>query len=299
MGENRNLLWVMIVLLIAVFLLLLLVAFMFILRPDQSPDDMIPTEDIALIVAQTLAAGETQVAEQVTATPIPSEPTPTQITPEPTVEPPSPSATQEPTPTSTPIPGDPAEILGDPDGLDTFDNANNWELFDDRCFKSEITGGKYEMTAKGLPGVACWEVTWAKMLDYYTQVIIEMPETCRDDDRFGLFFRTPDIQVGYLYGLTCDGRYIMTKWDGETTEVLANFATSEYINVGPGQVNRLGVIADGARYYLYVNGVLLKEVEDESYIDDGKIGFYIRASSEDSFMVRFDDLAVWLLDEEE
>ena len=44
----------------------------------------------------------------------------------------------------------PAILLGEPDGIDTFDNANNWSLFDATCFQSEITGGKFVMNAKWL-----------------------------------------------------------------------------------------------------------------------------------------------------
>ena len=47
------------------------------------------------------------------------------------------------------LPGDPAQFLGEPNGQDSFDNAYNWTLFDDSCFQSEITDGKYVMIAKG------------------------------------------------------------------------------------------------------------------------------------------------------
>ena len=54
-------------------------------------------------------------------------------------------------PQTTAVPGDPALILGRPDGIENFDNANNWATFDNECFSSEITGGQFVMTAKGMP----------------------------------------------------------------------------------------------------------------------------------------------------
>ena len=210
------------------------------------------------------------------------------------------ATTAEVEPTATPDPttsGDPAEILGEPDGVDTFDNADNWTLFDNQCFKSEITDGKYIMTAKGLPGIICWEVSWPLIKDFYNEITIEMPDQCQPDDRFGLLFRAPDNLRGYLYGLTCDGRYTMTMWDGDVTTVLVEPSSSEVIMTGPEAVNRIGVLAYGDRYYLYANGVFLAEAQDATFLQEGKLGLYVRTATEQPFVVSFDNLGVWVLDD--
>ena len=69
---------------------------------------------------------------------------------------------------------DPAVFLGQPNGMDTFDTKTNWTLFDNQCFKSEITGGKYLMTAKGMQGTPCWELTWPKGDNGYLEVTVDM-----------------------------------------------------------------------------------------------------------------------------
>jgi len=120
---------------------------------------------------------------------------------------------------------------------------------------------------------------------------------CETDDRFGMFIRTPDLTAGYLVGLTCDGRLAMTKWDGENTDVIVNFVSSEHINLGPGANNRLGVIAHGDTYQLYVNGHLIAEASDDSYVGAYRFGYFVRAATENPFTVKFDDMAIWLLDE--
>jgi hypothetical protein len=201
-------------------------------------------------------------------------------------------------PNPTPIPGDPEQELGTPDGRDDFSTKNNWTLFDNECFKSEIVEEQYVMTAKGEPLFSCWEVSWPSVQDYYLQTNLNMPQSCTADDRFGLFIRTPDLKQGYLVGLTCDGRLAMTRWDGEETKVLVNFITSEHINAGAGATNRLGVIANGSSYDLYVNGHLLAEAGDASYVDAMRFGYFVRAANEDGFTVTFDDLAIWLIEEE-
>ena len=222
--------------------------------------------------------------------------------PEPTIEgsvptqqpPAQPAPTEGPPP--TPIPGDPEQELGNPNGRDDFSTANNWTGFDNDCFKSEVTGGQFVMTAKGKAGFSCWETTWPSVDNYYLQTNIVNPEVCDADDRFGMFIRTPDLTAGYLVGLTCDGRLAMTKWDGENTDVIVNFVSSEHINLGLGANNRLGVLAHGDTYHLYVNGHLIAEASDASYVGAYRFGYFVRAATENQFIAKFDDMAIWLLD---
>ena len=200
-------------------------------------------------------------------------------------------------PVGAAAPNNPAILLGEPDGMDTFDNANNWSLFDAQCFKSEITGGKFVMTSKGVEGQACWEVSWPKIQDFYTEVTIEMPASCNPKDRFGLIFRAPDNNRGYLYGLSCEGEYSMMKWDGYETSVIVDADTDTVIATGKGLSNRIGVLASSDNFYLYVNGQFIAQGQDSTFITDGKLGFYVRAASNQGFTVSFDDLAIWLLDD--
>ncbi len=200
-------------------------------------------------------------------------------------------------PVGATAPNNPALLLGEPDGMDTFDNANHWSLFDAQCFKSEIKNGIFEMTSKGIEGQACWEVSWPKIQDFYTEVTVEMPASCNPKDRFGLFFRAPDNNRGYLYGISCDGEYSMTKWDGYETTVVVEANSDQVIAVGSGKSNRIGVLASADNYYLYVNGQYVAQGKDSSFIGDGKIGFFVRAAANQGFTVRFDELAIWVLDD--
>jgi hypothetical protein len=196
---------------------------------------------------------------------------------------------------TTPIPGDPAQTLGKPDSKDTFDNANNWHLYDNDCYKSEITGGKYIMTAKGLPGVLCWEVSQTEVKNFYLETSYQGPAACLQDDRYGILFRSPDYQRGYLFGITCDGRYILTKWDGHTNETIIPATASDQISVGPNQINRIGVLGQGSHYRLYANGTLLMDTDDGAFVGPGKIGYFVQASNNQKYSVIFDDLSVWSL----
>jgi heat shock protein HslJ/uncharacterized protein YgiM (DUF1202 family) len=196
------------------------------------------------------------------------------------------------------IEGDPALVLGDPDGTEDFNNKKNWGTFDAACFKSEISGGQFQMTAKGVPETVCWELTWPQLDNFYIESTLQMPETCDPQDRFGMLFRAPDNNRGYLYGFNCAGQYILTIWDGQATTVLVEPTDSDAISTEPGAINRMGLLTFGENISLYVNGVYLETVSDYTYLDEGKIGLFVRAASDQPFTVNYDQMRLWALEDE-
>ena len=267
-----------------------IIAFLFVLllaacsSPTEAPPPTLDQSQVDASVNATLTA----------VAPPPEEPTeaPTAMPP------PTDTPVPTPTPTRVPIEGDPAQLLGEPDGFDTFDAKGNWTLFDNDCFKSEITDGRYWMESKGMAGIICWEVSWPLIENFYIETEVNMPETCQPNDRFGMLFRAPDNYRGYQFGLTCDGQYYMSSWDGEKTSVIVEPARSEAIIVGPGETNRIGVVAFGGEYLLYSNGVFLAGALDTTFTEEGKIGYYVRATTDQGFLTSYDNLKVWLLDDE-
>lgn len=199
--------------------------------------------------------------------------------------------------TPTPILGDPVRVLGLPDDQDNFDDDQNWTLFNNQCFQSEIRDGKYWMNAKGLQGVACWEVTWAELGDGYLETSLSMPQECSPDDQFGLFFRAPDNNTGYLFGLTCDGKYAFSSWDGSKTNLIIPPTENDFSQVEPGAINRIGVIATGSNFSFYINGNFVRQETDNSFLNPGRLGYFVRASTGSPFTVSFDDLRIWDLAE--
>ena len=198
----------------------------------------------------------------------------------------------------TTIEGDPALVLGHADGTEDFNNENNWTTFDDVCFKSEISGGQFVMTAKGELQSSCWEVSWSQLDNFYIETTQLMPDTCDPQDRFGLLFRAPDNNRGYLYGFDCSGNYSLTIWDGQDTTVLVEPTKSDAIFNTPGAANRMGLLTFGEDISLYSNGVYLETVSDFTYLAEGKIGYFVRAATDQPFTVRYDQLRVWVLEDE-
>jgi len=196
------------------------------------------------------------------------------------------------------VEGDPAVVLGTPDGVENFRNSDNWTTFTTECFNSEITGGQFVMTANGVAQFSCWEVSWPELQNFYIETTQIMPTSCQADDTFGMLFRAPDTNRGYLYGFTCAGQYSLTYWDGQASTILVEPTDSPDIVHDPASVNRMGLLVFGENISLYANGVFLTSVSDYTFPDAGRFGYFVRAATENPFTVNYDQLRVWSLEDE-
>ena len=248
----------------------------------------ISQDALPVITQDNLVAGIEVWVEQVV------EPTATfTATSEPTATELPPTATQAPAPTSPP--DDPALVLGTPTFKDSFStNSGNWTLFDYDCFQSEIIDGKYVMTGNGA-GYACWEFTWPKVKNFYLESSVEPVDECPEGNAYGMIFRSPDNNEGYVYALTCEGEYYLWAWDGENGTFLVKKTASAQIRAGANQENRIGVMADGEAISLYINGVLQTRANDDIFLERGKFGTAILALDGQPFTVYFDNLTMWEL----
>jgi hypothetical protein len=185
-------------------------------------------------------------------------------------------------------------VLGAAKFIDTFDTDDNWTLFDVECFTSAIEDGKYVATGKRAS--YCWETTWPRVQDFYLDVLVTTTESCPDNAQFGLLFRAPDTTSGYAFGISCNGQFGMGYWDGDSGAALSKPTLSEVVNAGPNQTNRLGVLAVGSTYQMYINGELVGEVEDNTFTQMGLIGLVVRGGDgRVPVTVNFDELSYWEL----
>jgi hypothetical protein len=236
----------------------------------------------------------TAVPTQPIATDAPTaEPVPTlTASPSLTQLPPTAPATEEPLPEPDAIAADPLGVLGDPDWIDTFDTAENWTLYDNDCFMSSIADGRLEMT--GLTQNICWLITEPETQDFYLEVTTDASE-CPAGAEFGLYFRGLESSSGYTYTLSCLITVLMVARDDQagTKSTLVDEPVDPEL-AWPTWENRLGVLAAGGRYRLYVNGVFLTEVDDEQFIGPGQIGLAVRGGAMNlTHTAWFDNLAYW------
>lgn len=264
------------------------------------------------------AAMATEIARILTGTPIQVDESPTQVVEEPEeteeVEPteveealpeptqpveveeptatPAPTATTAPTPTATLADTDPTRNLGDPNWVDNMNNDDNWPTGFSDYTSIEFKDGFLRLTSQtDLDG---WRVSWPTIDDFYLETTLQTPE-CDGSDHFGLMFRVPaDSQAGkgYLFGITCDGRYGLRRWDGRTMHFLVNWTSHDSIKEGNNVVNKLGVMARASNLAFYINGQKVNEVTDSNYLE-GKFGFFVGGTNVEKLSVWVDQVRYW------
>lgn len=275
--------------------------------PAPSSPTPIEPEAAYTMAAQTIIAQLTDIARTLTPTvniteplPSPTEPIATEITETPTALPPTETATPStltdtPTPTPTFPSGDPRLSLGDPDFYDNFASRANWPLYEDDHVSFRINNEtQLIMTAFNPEQWDGWMLTHPNVENFYLEMTARFRQ-CSGLDRFGLVFRSvPSEQgyLGYLYGVSCDGRYSLRLWDGKNFVKLVDWTESDALNVGSQQGNRIGVMANGNHFSLYANGVLLKAFTDETHAS-GRFGVFIGSVNTANFRVEVEEVSQW------
>lgn len=262
--------------------------------------DAIYTAAVQTVVAQLTENAPTPVPTETQSLPEATLPAPeTPLPMQPGSETPTPSATPAPTntptalpePSATPLSSDPVLGLGDPTWQDTFESAEGWALVSDSHSNFEVANGQMVMTSYNADYWNSWALTQPRVEVFYMEAE-GSSGTCAGRDRWGLFFRAPDYTQGYLYGLSCDGRYALWAWNGVQEVYLVDWTDSPHILKGADQVNRIGVKADGNRLSLYANGQLLTEIRDDSYAS-GRFGLFVAAAETPGYSVKVEKITYW------
>jgi hypothetical protein len=244
---------------------------------------------------QTLEAGLTAAVEVPTEEASEEAPTETLVptnTPEPSAEPPSPTP-EGATAAPTVDPSNPKASLGGADYTDNFNSKNYWQEFDIASSKMQIKDGEMHFTIKNKASSARWSVSWLEIEDYYLEVKASTPASCSGLDRYGIMFRAPDPNQGYHFGVTCNGKYILTRWDGSNWVVLVNYTDSDKVNTGGNTSNLLGVYVVGDQIKLYVNDTQVASLTDGFFDGEYRYGLWAASADTDNFTVRFDNMNWW------
>lgn len=293
------------------------------IAPSQKPvtDDAMQTEIVMLLTSMVTPTPLPPVIN----TPVPLEPTPTlnpamipgvlvTATPTPEIE----TETEEPLPdlditpseaelelitftpsdsegeeiTETPVPEE-TQDRGEPDYADTFENGDAWYLGKDQWVDLKVSSGNLVMI--GLTPTSGWRLTKQTLRNGYIELTGKMAE-CAGTDSFGLMYRVPNMVTatsGYLFGITCDGKVSLRKWDGEKMYSLIAWKSSDAIKTGSNQTNKLGIELAGSQMSIYVNDTLIGTARDGDYTQGG-VGVYISAKETDNLTALMDDLSIWI-----
>ena len=266
--------------------------------PTSSPKEVEETPEVlpTVTVEQTVEVTE-EITPAETATEPVVEPT---FTPIATVEEtPTETTTPEPTPTATPKSTDPGVYLGEPKWVDSFDENKGWAVDKDLFTSVAISGGA--MRLQVLSTYDGWRLApVSSLVNAYIETSFTT-ETCLPNDHFGLFVRVPvmsEADRGYLFGLTCDGRYSLREFDGKVGDFgqmvsLVPWTKADSAIPGSNQTNRIGIMTIDDNFIMFVNGQQVAEFKDNTY-PQGYIGVFLGSKDSKSFAVKVDDMRYWL-----
>lgn len=264
--------------------------------PTEEPVVEEPAEEEPVAEPEEESVEETAPAEEETEEVEEPEETPeADETPEETEVP---EEEPEPEPEPTVESDDPAIYLGEADWIDEMETAEYWPTGVDEFTSAAFENGTLKLTA--LSETNGWRIASTPVLgNAYIEADVKMG-TCKDTDGYGFIFRVPEssgYNRGYLFGITCDGRYSMRKWDGLAGESgamswLKYYTISESINEGANQSNRIGVMALDNRFILYVNGEKVDEVSDDAYAE-GFFGLYVNRDKTENLAIVVDKVSYW------
>jgi len=267
---------------------LIYIAVLLILQACNLPQQVSsPTEDkVATVVAQTITAMPSNTVAPTLISTVPL-PTPTTVLP---------TETPQPSPTATGLPGDLKITLGIPSGKDNLDNGKGFgigaEGYEDEGVRITLDNGTLAMASISSTGWRSWRVRPPDLQDFYIDATF-IADLCSDNDQYGLVVRTQGYEsgAGYYFGITCDGNYSFTRWDSSGTVSLAPASAFGKILTGSGQSNRLGVLARGNSFNLYLNGEEVQEISDSTF-QKGYFGVFVSGYS-GSLKVRLDEISYW------
>jgi hypothetical protein len=260
--------------------------------PPLATDEPEPTEEADEVAEETateeVATQEpTSQAEQATATP---QPTATDEV--------VPTVAVTTAPAFTPPANDPRTKLGTPSWTDNMDKDTFWPVGDDKFTSIKFEDGQLKLT--GLTTTDGWRLAATEQLeDVYIEATIRTG-TCSGTDRYGMIFRVPvarEANKGYLLGVSCDGKYSLREWDATlgskgTMTTHVNWTSSESIQSGSNKSNKIGIMTVDDRLIIYINGVLVTEVKDNSF-SAGSFGLFVGARETSNFTISVDEVSYW------
>ena len=112
-----------------------------------------------------------------------------------------------------------------------------------------------------------------------------------DDNEYGVIVRMQDPGHFYLFSISGDGYYQVSKYDDDGRIVLGDdWLASDAIHIGT-ETNLLEVVCQGTVMTFFVNGTQLVEIKDSSY-SRGDVGLYAGSFFEPDVDIHFDNLRV-------
>lgn len=157
------------------------------------------------------------------------------------------------------VSGAPGELIF----AESFDQPDNWGLYDDGQLSAEAVDGTLRMSVNAVNSGA-----FSSAAAHFGDLDLRVDAAAVDgpiDNAFGLIFglqnqdnnRISDDSY-FLFQISSDGYYRMTRTDSGQERILSNWIQSEFVHSEIGAANRLRVTAHNGLLQFYVNDQLMQ-----------------------------------------
>ncbi|MFQ5613728.1 MAG: trypsin-like peptidase domain-containing protein [Anaerolineae bacterium] len=167
---------------------------------------------------------------------------------------------------------------------DFSDPASGWSTFSDDEVSSRYEEGRLVIDVDVQETAA-----WAILDQEFEEVDFEV-ETVKlggpDDNAFGLMLHYQDADNFYVFEISSDGFYKASVLENDELRTLIEW-TKTYL-VDPGGKNTLAVEAQPGQFTIFINGVQVDQVSDDTF-SRGRVGLAARTLSEPDVSIGFDN----------
>jgi hypothetical protein len=227
-----------------------------------------------------------------TPTSIPDTATPTvTFTPTPTIvwfpatATPTPEMTTTVTPTAQVLPQ-----LGEVIFQDPLAAKGHWQTA--RSAQGGVAFGNDELTVTvASPKAYIFTLRDSPSLSDFYMEVTSISSLCRETDSYGVVFRAKTGRDYYRLVISCAGTVWMERENGGYSINLSDQMLSGQAHPGPETTLRLGLLAQGKQYSVFINGVYQFTASDPAFLH-GSLGFFARSGGDTAVTVSFKDLVV-------
>jgi hypothetical protein len=172
---------------------------------------------------------------------------------------------------------------------DDFSSPGTWQAESDATAQVEVSDGTLQINI-AVANQLAWASAGQDLRDFH--LTVEASQVSGPDDNgYGVLARMQDSDNFYLFSISGDGFYMVSKFtDGQQQMLGPNWTPSQAIQQGQA-TNTLEVICQGNTLTFLVNGQLLSEVNDSEF-SQGDIGLYAGTFYETGVEIHFDNLAL-------
>jgi hypothetical protein len=171
-------------------------------------------------------------------------------------------------------------------------NNNAWAApeYDDVTFSYQ--GGAYRIGVNA-PNITPGSTGNITVKDFLLEV--DAAQMSGPTGQYGVFFRQLDDDNFYLFAVSPFQSFSLWKYVDTEWTTLIEWTESDAILAGEGEINRIGVLAEGAQITLLVNDVAIAQIEDDTF-SEGMIALAAGTFDEAEIEVEFDNVDLWSLE---